>query len=87
MKLLIMQYSQLSCYLVPKMDKVTRTSSLCTSFDVRDRVLQPCKTTGKIICLYVVTFIFLDSKLGLSNLILILSQTLHSTQTFIKALE
>jgi len=83
MKLLIKQ----SCYLVPKRAKVTRTSSLCTSFSVRDQVSQPRKTMGKIVVLYVVIFIFLDSKLGLSNLILILAQTLQSRQTFIKALE
>jgi len=87
MKLLIMQSSWLSCYLAPLRDKVTRTSSLCTSFNMRDQVSQPCKTTGKIIVLYIVIFIFLDSKLGLSNLILILAQTLHSRQTFIKVLE
>jgi len=82
-----MQSSRLSCYLVPLRDKVTRTSSLCTSFNVRDQVSQPRKTMGKVIVLYIVIFIFLDSKLDLSNLILILAQTLQSRQTFIKALE
>jgi len=69
MKLFIMQSCLLSCYLVPKRDKVTRISSLCTSFNVRDQVLQPCKTTDKIIVLSIVIFIFLDSKLGLSSFI------------------
>jgi len=87
MKLLIMQSSRLSCYLVPLRDKVTRTSSLCISLNMRDQVSQPCKTMCKIIVLYIITFMFLDRKLGLSNLILILAQTLQSRQTFIKALE
>jgi len=76
MKLLIMQSSQLS-----------RTSSLSNSFNVRDQASQTCKTVGKITVLYIVIFIFLESKLGLGNLILILAQTVQSRQTFIKALE
>jgi hypothetical protein len=37
--------------------------SLCSSYNVRDQVLQPYKTTGKSIILYVLIFIFVYSKL------------------------
>jgi hypothetical protein len=53
----------------PKRDKVTRIASLYTFLNMRDQVSQPCKTTSKIIVLYIVIFIFLDRKLGLSSFI------------------
>jgi len=37
--------------------------SLCSSFSVRDQLLQPYKTTDKIIILYVLIFMFMYSKL------------------------
>ena len=40
-----------------------KTLSLCSSLDVRDQASRPYKTTGKITVLYIVIFIFFDSKL------------------------
>ena len=39
------------------------TLSLCSSINVSDQVSHPYKTTGKIIVLYILIFIFLESKL------------------------
>jgi hypothetical protein len=36
--------------------------SLCSSFNVRDQVSHPYKTTGRIMGLYVLTFTFLDNR-------------------------
>jgi hypothetical protein len=35
---------------------------LCSSLDVREQVLHPYKTTGKIIVLYILIFMFLNSR-------------------------
>ena len=39
------------------------TSGLCSSLNVSDQVSHPYKPTGKILLLYTLTFIFLDTKL------------------------
>jgi hypothetical protein len=39
------------------------TLSLCSSLSVRDQVSNPYKTTGKIIVLYTLIFVFFDSNL------------------------
>jgi len=41
----------------------SNTLSLRSSLNMSNQVSQPCKTTGKIIVLYIFIFIFLDSKL------------------------
>jgi hypothetical protein len=41
----------------------SNTFSLRSSLDVRDQVSHPYKTTGRIIVLYILTFMFLDSRL------------------------
>jgi len=41
----------------------SNTLSLRISLSVSDQVSHPCKTTGKIVVLYILLFIFLDSKL------------------------
>jgi hypothetical protein len=40
----------------------SNTLSLCSSLNVRDHVSHPYRTTVKIIVLYVLTFIFFDSR-------------------------
>jgi len=41
----------------------SNTLSVCSSLNVRHQISQPHKTTGKIIFLYILTFIFLANKL------------------------
>ena len=41
----------------------SNTHSRCFSLNVRDHISCPCKTTGKIIVLYILIFVFVDSKL------------------------
>jgi len=43
--------------------QLSNTQSLYSSLNVRDQVSHPYKTTRKIIVLYILIFIFLDSKL------------------------
>jgi len=62
MHLLIMQSSPLPftlsfCTLFPNI------LDLCSSFNISDKSLHPYKTTGKIVVLYIIIFIILDSKL------------------------
>jgi hypothetical protein len=40
----------------------SNTLSMCTSLNVRDQVSHPYRTTGKIIILYILIFMFLGSR-------------------------
>ena len=55
------------CYLIPLRPKYLHhflnTLCLCSSISVRVQFSPPYKTTGKIIILYILILIFLDSKL------------------------
>jgi hypothetical protein len=67
MKLLIMQVSPTSGLVIPLWSKYTPqhpvlTLSLCTSLNVRYQVSHPNRTTGKIIILYILIFMFLVVK-------------------------
>jgi uncharacterized membrane protein len=42
---------------------LSNTFSLCSSLNVSDQVSHPHKTTGTVMVLYILNFIFLDSKL------------------------
>ena len=48
---------------VPLSTLFSNTLSLCSSLNVSDQVSHPHKTTGKIIVLFILIFIFLDNKL------------------------
>jgi hypothetical protein len=68
MKLLIVQLSPFSSYFITLWYNIllrtlfSNTLSLCSSFNVRTQVSHPYKTTGRIVVLYILTFIFLDSR-------------------------
>jgi hypothetical protein len=40
----------------------SKTLSLCSSFNARDQVSHPYKTTGRIMVLYILSFTFLDNR-------------------------
>jgi hypothetical protein len=69
MKFLLMQCSPLSCCLVPLRHKYPSQHPILEhpqslfSLSVKDQVSHPYKTTGKIILLYTLIFVFLDSNL------------------------
>jgi hypothetical protein len=46
-------FSSAACFQIPL---------LCSSFNVREQVSHPCKTTGKIVVLHISIFTFFDSK-------------------------
>jgi hypothetical protein len=48
---------------IPLSTLFSNTPSLYSSLNVSDQVSHPCKTTDKIIVLYILIFIFLDNKL------------------------
>jgi hypothetical protein len=59
MKLLIMKFSPLPCYLIPltsKYNLFSNTLILRSSLNVSNQVSHPYKTTGKIIDLYILIF-------------------------------
>jgi hypothetical protein len=61
MKLLIMQFSPTSCHFISLPSKYSPEHPDLSSFlNVRDKVSHPYRTTGKIIDLYNLIFMFLD---------------------------
>jgi hypothetical protein len=74
MKLLIMQFSPTSCHFISVWFKnfpqhpALNTLSLCSSLNVRDQISHPYRTTSKIIVLYILIFMFLDSRREASGL-------------------
>jgi hypothetical protein len=66
MKLLIVQLSSFSCYFIlfgPNIllrTLLSNTLNLFSSLNARDQVSHPYKSNGRIMLLYVFSFIFLD---------------------------
>jgi hypothetical protein len=64
----IMQFSPTSGHFISLRSKYSpqslfsNTLSLCSSLNVRDQVSRPYRTTGKIIVLYILILVFLDSR-------------------------
>ena len=58
-----MQSSPLPCYLVLLRPIFSNTFSLCSSLDMSDQASHSQKTTGQITILWMLSFVFLDSKL------------------------
>jgi len=80
-----MQFYPLSFYLIPLRPKYYQQPILkhpqSTFLNVSDQVSHPYKRTGKIIVLYILIFVFLDSKLQdtmLHRMILIAHTVLSS---------
>jgi hypothetical protein len=61
-KLLIMQFSPPPCPNILLNTLFSNTLSLCSSLNVRDQVSHSYRTTGTIIVLYILIFMFLDSR-------------------------
>jgi hypothetical protein len=70
MKLLIMLFSPTSLYFFPLGPNIllstlfSNTIGLCSSLNVRDQLSHPHKTTGKIIVLYILIVMYLNSTRG-----------------------
>jgi hypothetical protein len=68
MKFLIVHLPPFFRYIIPFRSKyssqnpVLNTLSLCSSLNMSDLVSNPCKTTGRIMVLYILTFTFLDNR-------------------------
>ena len=60
MQLLIMQSSPFPFYFV-LLHRIPIHTDLCFSFIVSDEILHPYKTTGRIVVLYIIILIILDS--------------------------
>lgn len=66
MKLLVIQFSPSSYYFVPLWSRyipqcpVLKYSVLFSSHNIRDKVSYWSKTTGKVVVLYILNFMFLD---------------------------
>jgi hypothetical protein len=67
MKLLIMQFCPVSCYILPVRPKyilqhhILKHPQLCSSLIVRQEVSHPHKTTGKVMVLQNLNFMLFDS--------------------------
>jgi polysaccharide pyruvyl transferase WcaK-like protein len=66
MKLLIMQFSPVLCFSPPAPylpnHLFSDTLNLCSPLNVRDQVSHTYKKMGKIVVLYILTLIFLESE-------------------------
>jgi len=81
-----MQYSPASCYLIFIKVQMLNSLKRYSSFSVRDQVSHSYKTRGKFIVLYILVFMFSDSRSKHNQAFAAMSLNIHTEEknTYLK---